>query len=97
MAKVERKPLAWVEIDPATLSEAEQAAYQAYKLAYKVMKEKRDAFEASMQTRAPQGKVLKFGYNFGKLSVALDDKPVTATTKAQGRQSLEAWLAQQAQ
>jgi hypothetical protein len=57
------------------------------------MKEARNNFEQSMASAVelPEGKRLVFGYNFGKLSVAVveDDKP---KAKA-GAQSLSSYLA----
>lgn len=98
MAKTFDRSLTWVNIDPATLSPEMQKAYEAYKAAYRAMKEQRDLFERMMNAQAPVGKVMKFGYNFGKLSVALDIAPVAAAPKAStGVQSLSAWLASQAE
>lgn len=89
----------WQEIDPATLSAEAAKRYKAYKEAYAFMKECRGEFEAHMNEQAasalPEGKRLAFGYNFGKLSVAVvdDDKPAKRETKPQG---LAEWLAAQA-
>lgn len=86
----------WQTLDPETLPEAVRKQYLRYKESYKEMKMDRDAFEQAMrdQAAAPQGKRLVFGYNFGKLSVALvddDAKPVAA----KGSLSLSAFLAGQ--
>jgi hypothetical protein len=74
--------------------------YQSSKDAYRAYKVQRDTFEASMQAcfadKLPAGYELKFGYNFGKLSIAVG--PVTER-KAQPKvesESLGDWLAGQA-
>ncbi len=98
----------WKQVDESTLAKAvgqDQAfviwqQYQASKQAYRAYKEQRDAFEALMQTgfaeMLPAGMELKFGYNFGKLSIAVG--PVTerkASAKAE-TETLGDWLAGQA-
>lgn len=70
---IERKALAWSEVDVDSLTDDQRAKYDAYKAAYRVAKAKKEEFEAFMQEIAPEGKRLVFGYNFGKLSVAIDD------------------------
>jgi hypothetical protein len=76
------------------------AQYEASKEAYRAYKAKRDAFESVMQRafsdKLPNGYEIKFGYNFGKLSIAVG--PVTerkATPKAES-ESLGDWLQAQA-
>lgn len=96
MTKQARATLSWIEIDPASLTSAQQSAYAAYKAAYKVMKSEREAFETAMQVDCPAGKRIVCGYNFGKLSVAIDDAKPEATSKAKGTQTLAAFLATQA-
>lgn len=93
MAKFEIK-LDWTQVDVNTLDTGDRASYEAYKSAYRTMKEAREAFESGMQANAPQGKRLVFGYNFGKLSVALDDAKDAPKAKS-GTQSLAAFLAGQ--
>ena len=98
----------WKQVDESTLakaigqSAAEQvwAQYQASKTAYRAYKAERDVFEMAMQEAfaemMPAGQELKFGYNFGKLSIAVG--PVTerkAQPKAES-ESLGDWLAGQA-
>lgn len=61
----------WVQVDPATLSTAQQAAYEAYRVLRRQAAAARDAFEATMQENVPEGERMVCGYNFGKLSVAL--------------------------
>lgn len=93
MAKFETK-LDWTQVDPSTLSHDDLANYEAYKAAYRTMKEARVMFELGMQDQAPKGKRLVFGYNFGKLSVAIDTALDAPKTK-QGTRSLADFLADQ--
>jgi hypothetical protein len=74
--------------------------YEASKAAYRAYKVQRDVFENAMQAsfanKLPTGYELKFGYNFGKLSIAVG--PVTerkAQPKAES-ESLGDWLQAQA-
>ena len=88
----------WHEIDVSTLSAEAQAAYASYKDAYRAMKEWRVAFEGQLSDEAalPAGKRMVFGYNFGKLSVAVveDDRKAAKATPA--KQSLADFIASQA-
>lgn len=93
MAKFETK-LDWTQVDVNTLDQADRASYEAYKAAYRAMKEAREAFESGMQANAPQGMRLVFGYNFGKLSIALDAAKDALKAKS-GTQSLASFLAGQ--
>lgn len=86
----------WVELDPATLPEQAKKLYQAYKDAYKVVTQNREAFETVMQAGVPEGSRIVFGYRFGKLSAAIvpdDRKPAKAKATTQ---SLAEFLAAQA-
>lgn len=74
--------------------------YQTSKDAYRQYKALRNTFEGAMQSafadKLPSGYELKFGYNFGKLSIAVG--PVSekkAQPKAES-ESLGDWLAGQA-
>jgi len=76
------------------------ALYENSKAAYRAYKVERDTFEREMQAdfadKMPSGHELKFGYNFGKLSIAVG--PVSerkAQPKAES-ESLGDWLASQA-
>lgn len=97
MAKVAQVKADWLELDFDKLSQGEQAAYQNYKALYRQMKEARTAFEELMNENAraeqdlPIGKKLVFGYNFGKLSVAVVADDVKPKAKAAG--SLSDYLA----
>ena len=94
MAKA-RTDAVWQEIDPASLPEAQSTLYVKYKNAYVLAKVARDAFEASFAPAAPAGKRFVFGYNFGKLSMALvedDRKPA----QAKATLSLQDYLAREA-
>lgn len=84
----------WVEIDPETLDADQKQAYDGYKAIYREMKAQRERFEASMSQGVPEGQRMIFGYNFGKLSVAIvadDRKPKAGKPK----QSLAEFLASQ--
>jgi hypothetical protein len=87
----------WTELNPASLPTEIANAYIEYKAAYKLMKDQRVAFETSLADAAslPEGKRMVFGYNFGKLSVAIvddDRKPAKATP---AKQSLADFIASQ--
>lgn len=85
----------WVELDANTLPQDAATAYAAYKDLYRKAKDYRQAFEAKMNEDAPEGKRMVFGYNFGKLSVALVDAS-DAPVKAPAKRSLADYLAAQA-
>jgi len=95
MAKQARTDTVWTVIDTETLSVDHKVAYDMYKAAYKAMKEARTVFEDEMQSAVelPVGKRLVFGYNFGKLSVAVVDDDRKAAPKANAPQSLSSYLA----
>ena len=92
-----KSELSWTEIDPDTLPAAQAAAYADYKALYRKMKAAREAFEASFQSAAPDGKRFVFGYNFGKLSIALADEDRRAKRTATAKASLADFLAAQTQ
>jgi hypothetical protein len=96
MAYVKRTDAVWVEIDPSTLEAGMKAGYDKYKAQYRAMKEAREMFEQGMNDEAelPEGKRLVFGYNFGKLSVAVVNAEVVKS-KAKPAQSLSQYLAAQ--
>ena len=88
----------WSEINPDTLPQEIAAAYALYKEMYRAMKAQRTEFETMLSAQAslPEGKRVIFGYNFGKLSVAIvddDRKPAKATP---AKQSLADFIAAQA-
>lgn len=87
----------WVEINPTTLSGDAASLYASYKEAYRIAKAMREKFEAEMNELAdcPDGKRLAFGYNFGKLSVAMVDDNGKPASKAKAPLSLSAFLADQ--
>lgn len=91
MAKADRTELRWTEIDPDTLHPDTLEAYKSYKQAYAEMKRIRQGFEDHMQSYAPEGKRLVFGYNFGKLSVAVTEAKAEKA-KPQAKQSLADYL-----
>lgn len=63
----------WNELDAGSLEGSQAMAYGKYKEAYRIAKSLKEQFEEGMQSYAPDGKRLVFGYNFGKLSVAIVD------------------------
>lgn len=76
MAKIEAKA-DWHNVDIDSLPKTIRDEYDAYKRSYAEMKAAREAFESAMRTAlasaTPAGKRLAFGYNFGKLSLAIVD------------------------
>lgn len=88
----------WHELDISTLSPSIQVEYVKYKQMYAEMKAQRSVFENVLSAAAelPQGKRMVFGYNFGKLSVAVveDDRKTAKPTPA--KQSLADFIASQA-
>lgn len=69
----------WRIVDLSDLPLATSDLYAEYRQVYKFMKDARTAFEAKMTADAslPAHLRLVFGYNFGKLSIAVvpNDKP----------------------
>ena len=82
------KDTVWTNIDVTSLDLEHQAAWAEYKAAYRLAKEAKDKFEAGMRDKAglAQGKLLVFGYNFGKLSLAVveDDRKAPSQSKVKG-------------
>jgi hypothetical protein len=89
----------WNSVEVGTLSERNQELYAKAKDAYKMYKAARDAFEQAMQAdfakHLPEGQELKFGYMYGRLSVAVGDKRERKIAKGKPTQSLADWLNQQ--
>jgi len=82
-------------VDVEDLTEQQQTLYHAYKAAYRSAQTAKQAFEASMQTLAPEGKSLVFNYRFGRLSAAVANgvKQERKVVAAKAKQSLADWLA----
>lgn len=78
-------PATWTQIDTDTLPTPIAKQYANYKSAYAEMKAERKAFEdalAAMLNTKPGTRAV-FGYNFGKLSIAIvadDAKPKAASS-----------------
>lgn len=75
----------WVQLDPESLNDAQRDAYDVYRRFRKQAGEAKGRFEATMQGDVPEGQRMIFGYNFGKLSVAVvenDRKPAKAKQAA---------------
>jgi hypothetical protein len=89
----------WKTVDVAELPATLQSAYLDMKTQYRQYKALKDEFEQLMQghvaDQLPDNCELKFGYNFGKLSVAVGPKRAEKAKK-QDTGKLEDWLAQQA-
>lgn len=96
MAKTTKTDANWTTVDVATLPHELDATYKAYKASYKAMKDAREIFEHAMSAAIapPTGKRVIFGYNFGKLSVAIVDGLVEKRTTV-STQSLADWIASQ--
>jgi len=97
MAKAQRSDATWIEIDPSTLDGDVLKAYKGYKDLYASMKAQRTAFEDAMAASAgvPEGKRMVFGYNFGKLSVAIVDDDRKTKGPAPAKLSLSQFMAMQ--
>jgi len=82
----------WQTIDVTTLPSPIAKQYANYKASYAEMKAERKALEDALSAAiAPQvGKRCVFGYNFGKLSVAIvdDDAPKAKPSSAVSLASL---------
>lgn len=90
------KTLDWTDIDPTQLPRQAQEAFADYKTAYRAMKAAKEHFEQTARAGipTPEGKVVRFGYNFGKLAIALDDASA-AKASAKPKLDLSAWIAAQ--
>ena len=91
--------LDWLNVEIEQLSVESRERYEASKLAYRAYKAARDAFENGMQDEynTPEGSELKFGYNFGKLSVAIGPKTQRKVKSEAVKQTLAEFLAAQAE
>ena len=88
----------WHELDISTLSPSIQVEYVKYKQMYAEMKAQRVVFEhvLAAASELPEGKRMVFGYNFGKLSVAIVDDDRKAAKATPAKQSLADFIASQA-
>jgi hypothetical protein len=87
----------WKSIDIDTLSVDERFAWDQLKASYRQHKTNQAVFQALFSKRAegklPAGMELKFGYRYGKLSVAIGEAREAAPKKAAAKpQSLGDWL-----
>ncbi len=87
----------WRNVDLSELTEQQRTLYAASKAAYQAYARAKGAFEQQMQadnaSNLPAGMELKFGYMFGKLSVAIGPKREAKAIKAQSSGTLADWLA----
>lgn len=90
----------WQTVEVSKLPAEIQEFYADAKGVYKEYKLAKGIFESEMQAlfadKMPEGCELKFGYNFGKLSVAVGPKVERKAKSAAQTQSLGDWLAGQA-
>ena len=88
--------LVWQTVDPSTLSQVRQAQFAEMKRIYKSYTEAKQAFERGLNDDSAgalgAGNELKFGYRFGKLSVAIAPKTATRAPTPSNAPSLDAFL-----
>lgn len=93
--------LKWTTVDVSKLDGELQTAYVGMKALYRQYAAAKAEFESAMQAaygdKLPADKELKFGYNFGKLSIAVGPARERKATRAQETASLGEWLEAQAQ
>lgn len=87
----------WQTIDVAELTDELRAAWDKSKASYRAYQAEKRTFEQAMSDAAgvPEGKKMIFGYNFGKLSVALVDDDAKPVSKAKPTITLAQFMAQQ--
>lgn len=87
----------WNEIDPASLDVDAGKLYAGLKAARKVAAEAKAAFEEHMNVAndVPEGMRLVFGYNFGKLSIAVVEDDRKPKRVAPAKQTLAEFIAGQ--
>lgn len=90
------KDATWVNIDVDTLNSEQRHAWDTYKAQYRAMKSAREMFEAIMANGVQPGSRMIFGYNFGKLSVAIVDDDRKQAKPKQVKLTLAQFLASQA-
>ena len=84
----------WATVDVDSLSDDTKLAYQVYKEAQAKAAELRKDFEAMFRDEAGT-ELLRFGYNYGKLSVAVGEAPKVAALPKAPKQSLGSFLTSQ--
>lgn len=91
----------WTEVDPTALAPHIRERYDAMKAGYRRYAELKKEFEGAMNEafapRMSAGTELKFGYMFGRLSVAVGPKREKAAKRDKPSQSLSDWLDAQRQ
>lgn len=97
MASQGKSELKWKTIERQELDAALDDMFQDAKRAYKAYQDAKARFEGafrdSIAAQVPEGFEIKFGYNFGKLSIAL--APVDkskAPKQAKAKESLADWM-----
>lgn len=93
--------LKWITVDVSKISGELQAAYAGMKALYRQYAAAKAEFESAMQAaygdKLPADKELKFGYNFGKLSIAIGPARERKAKRTQETASLGDWLEAQVQ
>lgn len=91
----------WRNVDMSELTHDQRTAYDSMKAAYRTYADYKASFERLMNDSVadslPEGQELKFGYMFGKLSVAIGPKREAKAVKARESGTLADWLAGKAQ
>ena len=88
----------YTPIDETTLEPKQQDLLQKYRVAYKMARDAKAEFEASVSTgfKVPSGFALQFGYYWGKLGVKLvPASEATKPSKPSAAQSLASFLSGQ--
>ena len=89
----------WTTVEPETLPGAIRAKYDTMKAQYRAYAQDKAAFEQAMQEafgkHLDESSELKFGYKFGKLSIAVGPKRNERAAKRETKPTLSEWLTQQ--
>jgi hypothetical protein len=89
--------LEWTNIDLDTLSAEDAARFQETKALYNTYTNVKREFESKLKEafadQIPEGYTLKFGYMYGKLSVALAEKDAAKQSKSKPARTLADMLA----
>ena len=96
----EKSELQWQNVEVSELGSELEGLYNASKEAYRAYKAARDMFESAMRetySNVGENSELKFGYNFGKLSVAIGPKTAKKSKSEAPKQTLAEFLAAQAE
>ena len=88
--------LNWTNVSTEQLPAALRTQYEGMKALYRQYAHSKAEFEAAMQkaygAKLPAGKELKFGYMFGKLSIAVGPARERKAAKAKEQTTLGDWI-----